>query len=311
MIETPPKSIEAMTRIRITILLLIAIFSGSITAQENSAEQFESITVNGEERQWRIFIPSTYKKGKPTPLVLNFHGSGSAPNRQAMLSEFEQLAELEEFFVISPTAKYYPKKGGLVTWNVDSHEKGVDDVLFIRELIANISQHYTIDPTRIYSTGFSGGARMSSRLACDLSNVIAAIAPVAGVRFPEDCNPSRPVPVITFHGKADNINHYKHQADSNAYWRMGVEEALSGWISTNKCTGSPALEDVSDSVIRVSHQNCQNEGHVIFYRSEDAGHTWPGSPLADYLETSGLGKTNMEISATKLIWEFFKMHPLQ
>jgi polyhydroxybutyrate depolymerase len=92
---------------------------------------------------------------------------------------------------------------------------------------------------------------------------------------------------------------------------MGVEEALSGWISTNQCTGSPALETVSDSVIRVSHRNCQSEGDVVFYRSDDAGHTWPGSPLAGELEKFGLGKTNMEIPATKLIWEFFKMHPLQ
>ena len=311
LIDTLPKRIEFMSKIRVSLVLLILIFSSAIIAQVKSAEQLESITVNGVERQWRIFIPSSYKKGKPTPLVIDFHGSGGAPDRQAMLSEFEQLAELEEFFVISPAAKYYRKKGGYVTWNVDLNEKGVDDVLFIRELLASISQHYTIDPTRIYSTGFSGGARMSSRLACDLSNVIAAIGPVAGVRYPEDCNPSRPVPVIAFHGKADNINHYKHQADSTAYWRMGVEEALSGWISTNQCTGSPALKAVSDSVIRVSHRNCQSEGDVVFYRSDDAGHTWPGSPLADELEKFGLGKTNMEIPATKLIWEFFKMHPLQ
>jgi polyhydroxybutyrate depolymerase len=311
LIDTPPKRIEAMSKTSVSVVLLIAILSSSIIAQDKSAEQMESITVNGVERQWRIFIPPSYKKDKAAPLVLDFHGSGSAPHKEAMLTEFEQLAVEEGFLVVSPAAKFPRKIDGRVTWNVDLHEDGVDDVRFIRELLTSISLQYMIDPSRIYATGMSGGARMSSRLACDLSNMIAAIGPVAGVRYPEDCSPSRPVPVITFHGKADNVNHYKHQANSSAYWRMGVEEALVGWVSKNQCTGSPTIEAVSDSVTRVSHQNCQSKGDVVFYRSDNAGHTWPGSPLADYLEKAGLGKTNTEIPATKLIWEFFKMHPLQ
>lgn len=311
MIGIPTNRIKAMSKTRVSVVLLIAMFNGSIIAQDKSAEQMESITVNGVERQWRLFIPPSYNKVNPTPLVLDFHGTGSAPHKEARLTEFEQLAIKEGFFVVSPAAKYLLNKDGRVTWNVDLHKDGVDDVQFIRKLLSSLSQQYMIDTTRIYATGMSGGARMSSRLACDLSSVIAAIGPVAGVRYPEDCRPTRPVPVITFHGKADNVNHYKHQVDSSAYWRMGVEEALAGWVSQNQCTGSPAIEAVSDSVTRVSHQNCQNEGDVVFYRSDDAGHTWPGSPLADYLQKVGLGKTNTEIPATKLIWEFFKTHPLQ
>jgi hypothetical protein len=57
---------------------------------------------------------------------------------------------------------------------------------------------------RIYAIGFSSGARMSSRLACDLSDRMAAIGPVGGLRYPEDCAPTRPVPVIAFHGKRDD-----------------------------------------------------------------------------------------------------------
>ena len=74
---------------------------------------------------------------------------------------------------------------------------------------------------------------MSSRLACELSESIAASGPVAGVRYPEDCNPTRPVPVITFHGKNDTVNHYSHQVDSPDYWRMGVEDAIGGWVKKN------------------------------------------------------------------------------
>lgn len=306
-----PNRVEAMSLKRIFVVLLIAIFSCKIIAQDKPANQLESITVNGVERRWRIFIPPSYDQGKPIPLVLDFHGTGSSPYEEAMLTEFEQLSIVEGFLVVSPAAKYTRKNDGRLTWNVDLHEDGVDDVLFIKELLTSLKQQYMIDRTRIFATGMSGGARMSSRLACDLSKVIAAIGPVAGVRYPEDCSPSRPMPVITFHGKADNVNHYKHQADSSAYWRMGVEEALAGWVSKNQCTGAPVIEAVSDSVTRVSHQNCESKGDIVFYRSDNAGHTWPGSPLADDFEKMGLGKTNTEIPATKLIWEFFKMHPLQ
>ena len=57
-----------------------------------------------------------------------------------------------------------------------------------------------IDPRRIYATGMSVGAMMCYRLAVDLSDRIAAIAPVAGT-MPRDLpRPTRSVPVIDFHG---------------------------------------------------------------------------------------------------------------
>ena len=152
---------------------------------------------------------------------------------------------------------------------------------------------------------------MSSRLACDLSEVIAAIGPVAGVRYPEDCDPTRPVPVITFHGKNDQINHYLYQSSSPSYWRMGVEEAIGGWIHNNKCADFPVDESASETVSRVSYRECQDGADIVFYRSEDAGHTWPGSPFAQSLDEMGLGITNGEIAATVLIWEFFQSHPMQ
>ena len=152
---------------------------------------------------------------------------------------------------------------------------------------------------------------MSSRLACDLSKLIAAIGPVAGVRYPEDCNPSRPVPVITFHGKDDPVNHFEHQSESPGYWRMGVEDAIGGWVRNNNCAGLPTDEPVSATVSRVSYRGCERGADVVFYRSEDAGHTWPGSPLAKMLEEIGMGITNNDIAATIMIWEFFESHPMQ
>jgi polyhydroxybutyrate depolymerase len=258
-----------------------------------------------------MFVPDQYEEGVALPLVLNFHGTGSTPDQQSGISEFELLAAKVGFLVASPEGKYPRKKDGRLTWNVDLSQDGVDDVRFVQEMVVKIRTKFSVDSKRIYATGFSGGGRMSSRLACNLSELIAAIGPVAGVRYPEDCKPTRPVPIVTFHGKNDRVNHYEYQPDSPSYWRMGVEEAIGGWVQNNKCAAVPTEGPASTTVSRVSYRECQAAADIVFYRSEDAGHTWPGSPYAQALEERGLGITNSEIAATNLIWEFFEDHPLQ
>jgi polyhydroxybutyrate depolymerase len=302
---------RSVTMQKFIILFFTAFgFINSAFAQDNSDDVLPSIIVDGVQRDWRIYVPTTYAKENLIPLVLDFHGTSGTPKNQASLSEFEKLAELKRFIVVTPAAKYIPE-GGRVTWNVDKHTGVVDDVAFIHQLIEHLKLTYSIDPKRVYATGFSGGARMSSRLGCDLSQTIAAIGPVAGVRYPEDCQPTRPVPLITFHGKKDNVNHYEHQQNSPSYWRMGVEDALAGWIKHNQCQ-QPATEQVMTAeVTKLSYLKCQLQADIVFYRSEDAGHTWPGSPRAEVMAEYGLGKTDADISATELIWQFFESHPLQ
>jgi len=300
-----------MMRFLLLLLALLAVAcSDAAIDQKSGVEEGNSVSIDGIERTWRMFVPDQYEEGIALPLVLNFHGTGSTPEQQSQVSEFEIVAAREGFLVASPAAKFPRNRDGRLTWNVDRIEDGVDDVEFIRILIAALSSQYSVDPKRIYATGYSGGGRMSSRLACELSESIAAIAPVAGIRYPEDCNPARPVPVITFHGKNDMVNHYTHQVDSSDYWRMGVEDALGGWVTRSGCADNYMEEPVSPTVSRLSYSGCEDGADIVFYRSEDAGHTWPGSPAVKALQEMGLGITNSEIPATVWIWNFFESHPL-
>lgn len=296
----------------ITVLSFSLVFPALTTAAQqplNPSTHKENIA--GTERTWRIFIPSPYQNDKKLPLVLNFHGTGGTSERQESLSQFEPLAEKESFIVVAPQAKYLSPEINKLTWNVDQLEGEIDDVAFVKELIKHLKNTYAIDENRIYATGFSGGGRMSSRLACDLSDVIAAFAPVAGVRFPENCRPTRPVPIITFHGTKDGVNHYIHKPSSPPYWRMGVEPALQGWIKNNGCDNAPTEEKISETLSKLSYLNCDTPAELVFYKSTKSGHTWPGTPSAPLLKKFGLGETDMEISATELIWEFFLKHKLK
>ncbi|MFT5116421.1 MAG: polyhydroxybutyrate depolymerase [Parasphingorhabdus sp.] len=306
-----PTSEKKMTRFVLLLFALLGVAcSGPALVQMAGVEEGHSVSIDGVERTWRMFVPDQYEEGIALPLVLNLHGTGSTPDRQSQYSEFEILAAKEGFLVASPAGKFPRSRDGVPTWNVDLIQDGVDDVDFIKKLIATISSEYSVDPNRIYATGFSGGARMSSRLACELSESIAAIGAVGGIRYPEDCNPARPVPVIIFHGKRDRVNHYTHQVDSPDYWRMGVEDALGGWVTRNDCADNYREEVVSQTVSRLSYSGCEGGADIVFYRSEDGGHTWPGSAAARARQEKEPGTTESEIPATIWIWDFFESHPL-
>lgn len=283
----------------------------TLSAKEQITLEQEGLLIDNQLRTWRTYVPPSYNDGRSVPLVLNFHATGSTPDRHAKYSEFEKLAEQKGFIVVSPAGKLPRASDNKITWNVDLKTGAVDDIKFIRQLINRISEQYTIDSSRVYAAGLSGGARMSSRLACDLSDKIAAIAPVAGIQYPKGCDPSRPIPVIAFHGKEDPVNQYQHQTDSAPHWKMGVEEAVTRWAANNKCSSEPSLKAISPLTTEVSYVNCAAESEVVFYSSEDTGHTWPGAPFADLLVSAGMGKTETEISATELIWAFFERHSLQ
>ncbi len=278
------------------------------TGVANAAVSHPEITVDNVERTYRLFIPDDLVTNQPAPLVFNFHGTGGTPERQARLSDLESVAAKDGFIVISPQAVFRYHDDSPQTWNVEK-KPGVDDVKFVQAIIRKVSEQYAINAKRIYAAGFSGGARMSSRLACDLSETIAAIAPVAGVRFPNDCKPKRAVPVITFHGTQDPVNTYELKPTSPPYWHMGVDKAIAGWVKHNECNATPAVKVMSATLQKQTYQ-CKANADIIFYRSTAAGHTWPGSKQADVLKQYGLGETEA-IPAYSLIAEFFYQHPME
>ncbi|MGO4892751.1 alpha/beta hydrolase family esterase [Flavobacterium sp. W21_SRS_FM6] len=289
-----------------SLYALVLLISSSGLAAEQAP--YKNIQVDNDLRQYRLFVPASYTDNTPLPLVLNFHGTSNTPDRQEALSDFEKLAEKERFIVVTPLALFTRTAGGPITWNANK-KPGPDDVNFITLLLHQLQQDWAIDNKRIYATGFSGGARMSSRLGCDLADRIAAIAPVAGLRFPTDCQPYRSVPIMTFHGEKDGINHFILREDSPVYWTMGVEDALAGWIKHNQCN-APVQTALSSSLTEFAYQGCSHHADIVFYRSTEAGHTWPGSPMAEQMLRFGLGKTEESLAATDLIWQFFKAHPL-
>ena len=190
----------------------------------------------------------------------------------------------------------------------------VDDVNFTRSLLDDLGKVTNIDPKRIYATGISNGAIMCYLLASELSDRIAAIAPVGGPMGTETCHPKEPVSVIHFHGEDDRFAPFKGGlgtglSGTNFY---SVEHSIRAWVKANGCPETPEITELPDKVddgtkvTRQSYGPGKNKSEVVLYIIHGGGHTWPGR---DSRVSNQLGKSTKDISANDLMWEFFKRHP--
>jgi polyhydroxybutyrate depolymerase len=169
-------------------------------------------------------------------------------------------------------------------------------------MLAHLSERLCIDPARVYANGLSNGGGMTNRLACEASDMIAAIGGVAGAYSPVTCNISRPVPVIAFHGDKDSIVEYEGNA---ALGFPAYQDWGKAWAERNGCDLTPTLIPQVDDVRGVRYAGCQAGADVVVYTVEGGGHVWPGGP-----ELRFLGKTS-KVDATPLMWDFFKLHPMR
>lgn len=279
-------------------LLTAALLGFTAAAQAGFSEH--TLESAGSTRSYLLYVPEQLPAG-PVPLLFSFHGSGGVPRNQVDRSRFDKLADAHGFIAVFP-AGAFTNTVSERSWNANA-EAGVDDVQFVRDIIEDVAARQNIDRSRLYTSGFSGGGRISSLLACELSDVLAAAAPVAGIQYPEGCTPKRAIPILTFHGVADASNQYEVSAESRPYWRMGVETALERWRAANGCTGAAAEVQVSPVVKHYSWTQCAGGTEIQFYRIEDGGHTWPGSDVGG-VAAGGNDVTNQDIDASELIWAF-------
>jgi polyhydroxybutyrate depolymerase len=281
-------------------LLLIAAYR--LAKQTNGA-----LVSGGETRRYLLYVPDRYDPATPTPLVISLHGFIQWPAQQRQLTRWNDLADQHGFLVVYPSGAGLPLRWRAGTSFGD--DAGPEpDVTFIAGLIDSLQADYNVDPARIYANGMSNGAGMSFVLSCHLAERIAAVGLVAGAYAYswDDCQPARAVPAIVFHGTDDRIVPFAGGRVS----RPGLElPDISQWVSTlanrNGCDGAPRTLPAPETITAVAYAGC--DADVVFYTIAGGGHTWPGGqPLPRRLT----GATTTAIDATRLMWDFFQVHPL-
>ena len=268
-----------------------------------------TITHNGLERSYILYVPESYAPNTETPLILNLHGYSSNAGQQMIYSNFYPIADEEGFILVHPEGT--TDINGFQFWNSGNLSE-IDDVGFLSALIDQIALEFNINLNRVYSMGMSNGGFMSYRLACELSDKIAAIASVTGSMSTNQitsCNPERPVPVMQIHGTADPTVLYE---GNNLLGIEPIDNVIAFWVNFNSCNTAAEYYDIPDvnlldlcTAEHYIYQNGTNDSSVELYKIIDGGHTWPGAliPLT-------LNNTNQDFNASEKIWDFFNQYDI-
>ncbi len=282
----------------------------------------QEMEFDGRERNYIVHLPPKEKMNTPVPLLFHLHGGGGTAKGTAGLTfgRFNALADQEGFIVVYPNAinKNWNdgrKLEGELAWKED-----IDDVGFITAIVNEIKQKYNIDESRIFTTGMSNGGFMSSRLLCDRANIFrggAILTASLSKDYMPKCNPEKPVAVMVMNGTDDPLVPYNGgQVKVFRKTRgeiVSTDEIMDFWKAENGCEVKQDKVELPDSVddgttVSVTkYTNCKEEGTLVLYTINGGGHTWPGGK--QYLGKALIGKTNRDIVACDVIWDFFKALP--
>lgn len=273
-----------------------------------------TLTVDGRERSYLVHVPEKRDPEKPLPVVLALHGAAMNGPMMVWFSGLDGKADEAGFVAVYPSGT---GTGPFLTWNAGGFtgpmaEGRPDDVAFIRALLDDLAGVLDVDHDRVYACGMSNGGMMCYRLAAELSDRIAAIAPVAGTIAIAESRPSRAVPVIHFHGTKDGIVPFdRKKGRQPPFMRLeDVAGSVRTWVDLNGCDAAPETETISEEgedlgVTRTTWRGGRDGAEVVLVTIEEGGHTWPGQkPPVGFI-----GKSVKAVSANDLLWEFFEKHP--
>ena len=199
---------------------------------------------------------------------------------------WDEVADLANFLVVYPA-------GVQSSWNAGgtlgyAASQNLNESAFVRQMLSDLSTVASIDPKRIYATGLSMGGMLAYRLACEMSDIFAAIAPFSACMQYSRCQPQQAVSVIHVHALDDGTVPY---SGGGPYNTPPVESAIAAWVEFSGCTGSAEVESLSEGVTHTTYAPCEAGTAVELYTIESVGHRLAGHGF------------------TSTFWDFFAAHP--
>lgn len=265
----------------------------------------------GVTRRYELDVPTAYTGESPFAIVFGLHALTVDYRFIPSMTGFDLGGRLH-FIGVSPSGLLH---GATPYWDAAPTADNYD-VTFLTALLDELEQTLCVDPTRVFSTGMSNGAQMSSLLACRLGSRIAAIAPVSGEQFLAPCD-GPPVPIMAFHGTADpilpyrggglnatriaQVYHYDGHLPAGLPAPQGIDASMAEWARHNGCAPTFDEHRVAAHILRRTWQHCA--APTVLYIVEGGGHAWPGKPQPAFEAMFGPGTT--EIDATQLMFDFF------
>lgn len=300
-----------------SLLLLVTCLGRGVeppaTVVESPGTRAYRVEVGDLTRTFLLHVPPSRPRrfGLATayPLVIVLHGSGANGATIRRMSGMDSLADAARFLVAYPNATTGALGLG-ADWNAGeccgaAQRGNVNDVAFVRALVGALTREMPVDRRRIYVAGFSDGARMTYRVACELGARVAAVAVVSGSIVDGECAPNRPVPLIAFHGTTDDEVPYGDSSYSTALGPLPknagrVPPSVLFWATINHCRTAQTTR-YAPQVLLTRFLGCAAD--VSLYSVIGGAHAWPGHAQDD-------GEPAREVDASRQAWRFFVAHPL-
>lgn len=307
---------------RLILFLLLATIASFVNA-EGSATDLASgqydIQSGALTRSYLLHVPKQLTH--PAPLVIVMHGYTGSADSIMSYSGMNEVADEEGFVVVYPQGTVDQQGNAFFNVGYEFHaDASVDDLQFIRDLVAHLQDELTLNPDKVFATGMSNGADMSYLLACQASDIFRAVAPIAGVMMKETfdtCSPSRPLPIFEVHGTNDEVSLFNGDMENSGGWGpyLDLPATIAFWVELNGLTlkqSSNLLNNAandSSHIIFDRYWSETQDNEVWFYRVVDGGHHWPGvqfdwwrNPMAWWY----FRNANQDIDTSRVVWSFFE-----
>ena len=255
----------ATTRLALGTDSITAVYNGSTSCSTSTSPVYTQTVANGSHidstmtwggitRYYEVYLPVNLPANPP--MVLMLHGTRTEPTfdpQQVITLDWgwSAVADKYGFIVVTPASTYYAKTH---QWNWNAYfmdaafpAPAPDDSGFLRQLIVTLTAQYNVNPTQVYVAGFSSGAQMAERVGVEISDLVAAIAPVSGQMVGQQVPPpglpgnaAAPVSVQEWQGTLDNnlwpCNYGTTKYSGVTYTLDTVDDTFNYWAEQNACS---------------------------------------------------------------------------
>ena len=294
-----------------------------LPCRADAAGEIRRLDIGGHPRVYKIeAVGPAPANGALRPIIIELHGVGTDvrdANASRFFPNFSTVTGMPSVLLVRPQGAnrtWDPIPGGVSDWRRLSGTDGVpvDDIAFLRAVLADVAANDGGDPKRAVLYGISAGGYMTGRLSCEMSDALRAIGNlIATARRDqlEACPQSKPLPYLLLMSKTDPVNPYAGLKRDGSGDLISAEETVAHFARRNGCRiateETVPVTDANDrsTAVIVRHGECTGGAEVLFYRLDGAGHTLPSRIRYD---SDRDNVVNRNIETAQELWSFFARH---
>lgn len=294
-----------------------------LACRAGAVGEIRHLNIGGHPRAYKIeALGPAPALGALRPIIVELHGTGHDvrdANASRFFPNFSTVGAMPSVLLVRPQGanrQWDTIPVGITDWRRLSGTDGVpvDDIAFLRAVLADVVAQDGGDPHRAVLYGISVGGYLTARLTCEMDGAFRAMGNLiaTSLRYQlEACPNGKPIPYLLLVSKSDPIIPFGGQKREGRNDIISAEETVAHFARRNRCrtvkeeTVPPTGSDGTMTATILRHGECPNKAEVLFYRLDGAGHTLPSRIR---YESDRDNKINRDIETAEELWKFFVRH---